>query len=276
MNTPMKLCSQHLKYGIAVLGMIASTAWGTNHELTVNTTSTSNFTNTDCKNNQTCSLKSFGIYTEQYQMKVTGADGETTSYGTKMVASYETDTNSNLEKYGVGQFIQGCQYFSKREKGVVTRLPVVVRQYRGKWIPYFHPKMVIDGFTVDPLSWGDDSKKPRHFNYFTKFPDREFLAEDYHGVKPSQGTQLYVEDHPGVATYYPDTDHAYNISLKFKTCIYRSADVPKKVAANNLNFAKPIHCFEWASSYVYNFEQEKFETLPEIDPYCFSQKTKAH
>lgn len=251
--------------------MAASTAWGTHYQLKVNSAQDSRFANTDCKDSNTCSLKSFDIHLEQYQVKFTDETGGWTSYGTKMVSSYETDNNVNLEKYGIAQFIQGCQYISKRENGAVTRLPVIVREYRGKTIPYFHPTMVIDGFTPDPLSWDDDPKHSRHFAYFNKFPDREIQSADYHGVKPTLGTKLYVEDHPGVASYFADTDRAYNISLKFKTCIYRSADVSKDVAGDNLEFAKPLHCFDWASSYVYNFEQGKFENLSELDPYCFSQ-----
>ncbi|MFL5813099.1 MAG: hypothetical protein ACJ763_05935, partial [Bdellovibrionia bacterium] len=246
-------------------------AWGASFELKVNSSKDSKFVNSNCKETQSCSLKSFDLHVEQYQVEVFHPTEGWTSYGTKMVASYQTDKNSNLESYGIAQFIQGCQYLSKLENGSVVRYPVVVREYKGKTIPYFHPAMVIDGFTPDPLSWSDNPKDPRHFAYFNKYPDREIKSSDYHGIKPASGNKLYVEDHPGVATFFADTNRAYNISLKFKTCIYRAADVPKTVENDSSDFAKPIHCFDWASSYVYGFDQGKFETLSELDPYCFSQ-----
>ncbi len=260
---------------LGCLGWISSAAHAVPSETLFEPAQESKFINTDCKSNNTCSLKSFKMSITQYQVKFFEKEGTSTSYGTKMTASYETDKNSNLEKYGIAQFIQGCQFMSKIENGKVTRYPAIAREFMGKYIRYLHPKMEIDGFVPDPLSWSYDPKLSRHYSYYNKNPSqRDIVHDDYYGAKPPTESKLYVQDRPGVASFYADSTRAYNVSLKFKTCIYRSADVPTVVDSKNLNFAQPIHCFDWASSYIYNFELGKFETLPEIDPYCLSDASK--
>jgi hypothetical protein len=51
-----------------------------------------------------------------------------------------------------------------------------------------------------------------------------------------------------------------NAALEFKTCIYKASDVPTKTRRDNIDFAKPISCFEWQNVYVYDFDQGKFQT----------------
>jgi hypothetical protein len=139
----------------------------------------------------------------------------------------------------------------------------------GKTIPFFSKKMEIDGFTWDPLFRGAETKKLRHFYYLSIDPTVDYTGDDYYGIRGPVENKLYMVDHPGIAGYYADSDRAYNISLKFKTCLYKSADVPKEVIdRTSQDFAKPLHCLEWASSYVYNYSKNKFETLQEIAPYC--------
>ena len=53
-------------------------------------------------------------------------------------------------------------------------------------------------------------------------------------------------------------------ALQFKTCIYKASEVPAKTVRDNVNFATPIHCFEWQNIYVFDFAKGVFETkLPE-------------
>lgn len=91
-------------------------------------------------------------------------------------------------------------------------------------------------------------------------------TEKLYGEQKPKLPQLYIVDHPGSAFYI--NNRAKNISLQFRTCIYRTKDVPKNVSYNNAKFAKPIHCFEWRSSFVYNHYTEQFESPSYIVPAC--------
>jgi hypothetical protein len=51
-----------------------------------------------------------------------------------------------------------------------------------------------------------------------------------------------------------------NVSLAFKTCIYRSRDVPAETQRTSVNFAQPLHCFPWDNIYTYDFAAAKFQS----------------
>jgi hypothetical protein len=51
-----------------------------------------------------------------------------------------------------------------------------------------------------------------------------------------------------------------NVSLEFKTCIYKASDVPAETRRDNTDFAKPINCFGWQNVYVYDFDNGRFQT----------------
>src|SRR5439155_11991670 len=44
-----------------------------------------------------------------------------------------------------------------------------------------------------------------------------------------------------------------------KTCIYKASDVPAETRRDDIDFAKPITCFEWQSVYVYDFDKGAFQ-----------------
>ena len=50
-----------------------------------------------------------------------------------------------------------------------------------------------------------------------------------------------------------------NAALEFNTCIYKASDVPAETRRDDINFAKPITCFEWQNVYVYDFDKGTFQ-----------------
>ena len=50
-----------------------------------------------------------------------------------------------------------------------------------------------------------------------------------------------------------------NAALEFNTCIYKASDVPAETRRDDINFAKPITCFEWQNVYVYDFDKGRFQ-----------------
>jgi len=56
-----------------------------------------------------------------------------------------------------------------------------------------------------------------------------------------------------------------NVALRFNTCIFKAGDVPAKTRRENIDFAKPVSCFEWQNVYVYDFATATFRTdWPEV------------
>jgi hypothetical protein len=51
-----------------------------------------------------------------------------------------------------------------------------------------------------------------------------------------------------------------NVALQFNTCIYKASAVPRDTRRDDVDFAKPITCFEWQSVYVYDFDKGGFQT----------------
>jgi hypothetical protein len=50
-----------------------------------------------------------------------------------------------------------------------------------------------------------------------------------------------------------------NAALEFNTCIYKASDVPAETRRDDIDFAKPITCFDWQNVYVYDFDKGRFE-----------------
>jgi hypothetical protein len=231
----------------------------------------SRWVNSDCKKTNSCDLKSFELKTTDFRIDLP----DSPTFGTLMSANYETKDAATLEKYGLVQYVHGCQYISVKENNVVKKYPVIKIQHFGEEIPYFFPKMVIDGWNTDPLSWSSDLGLSRHFNYFTKEQGigRERNSKQYHGVNPATEGKLYVVDQPGLAAYYPDSERAYNMSVKYKLCLHKAKDVPIEVKSDKVHLPNAIHCMEWSTSFIYDHFKEKYESKSEIDPHCLDPKS---
>ena len=226
------------------------------------------FVNTDCQHNGTCGLKKFSLVTDTYKVNLPGVSP---TWGTRMLAIYETGDIPQVEDYGIAQFIKGCMYTSELVDGKVRKEFSIVRQYYGQSVTFRHPAWVIDGVVRDPIDWAYDAPAPfRHYYYqWTPRPDAlDLKTAKYFGHAPPQNPVLFVKDEPGVAFLDDGSGVAKNISLHFRTCIYKSKDVPQDVDYDRLDFAVPIHCFEWGSSFVYDHNLRKFQSPPDIDPVC--------
>ncbi len=87
----------------------------------------------------------------------------------------------------------------------------------------------------------------------------------YYKEKPTV-PRLYVTDHPG--TSFLKGSVAKNISLQFKTCLYRTSEIPEITTGDEIDFAKPLHCFEWASSYIYDYKKNDFIKTSQLHSAC--------
>lgn len=262
---------------IFYLSMVhASTAETWNHE-------SFEFENSSakCAETDTCNLKKFYVKKHDFQVRVSGDPHPTSA--SSLYAGYVTDKPEELNKYGIVQFIRGCQYRSKLVNGQIEKKRSVVRYFYGDgFYDYHHPNWVIDGAVTDPLSWdhdGDPQAEPadwvRHLYYQwnTQRGSHSKGTRKYVKSELPRSNHIYVTDMPGETHYSPLLNEALNISLEFKTCLYKESDVPRYVAPENVNFAEPISCYEWASSFIYNHQMKKYEQPKGIVPYCLEPRT---
>src|SRR3989344_2565107 len=231
------------------------------------------FFNTDCTKTNTCELIFFALRTIDFEVWFTGDDEEYPSYGTTMFAEYQTDSVASLEKFAIVQFIRGCTIYSvKRADGTMERsIASTFYEFFGKSsVPMCFADWVIDSVDTDPVYFSD-SEFGRHYEYRWNRISGSYNNSTmvYYGEEKPTYPLLYIMDHllPS-ASYKPageyNLERSIDVSFQFKTCIYRTADVPKETVESNVDFAEPVKCFNWKSSYVYNWDLKKFETRDDL------------
>lgn len=221
------------------------------------------FVNENCKRTKTCDLKKVEYFVEDYKVAISGDF----NYGTRFFARYETKSVKNLENYVFAQFIKGCDFSSRLSDGKFAISHDISYMRDNETVVFKFPDWVLDSYDHDPV-YSTLPGKSRFFGYRWNTIPGSFLieTEKLYGEARPKIPKLYIVDHPG-SSFYADGS-AKNISLQFKTCIYKTKDVPTNVSYDNVNFAKPINCYEWKSSFVYNHSTGKFESPDYIVPAC--------
>lgn len=224
------------------------------------------FLNKDCRRNNSCDLVRFSLILDRYERWFSDYDPNP-SYGTSIVAEYETVSVEDLEKYAIVQFVKGCFFESvKKPDGGVEKSFGVSIEHFGVRKYFCFPEWVIDSIDADPAYYSDSEFGRHYFYKWNSSGSYSGKTEKFYGEKKPLLPVLYITDVFGRA-FLADFG-ASNVSLEFKTCIYRAKDVPTTTSYNDLNFAAPIKCFDWQSSYIYNHDLGIFESKKEIDPFC--------
>jgi hypothetical protein len=206
----------------------------------------------------TCDLKKVWITVAKYRVEVEGDF----HYGTALYAFYKTDSVEALEKYGFAQFIRGCIFESQKgPDGSVRKIRSIDKKQFDATVSFHFPKWVIDSENKDPLYWSYPGKVRLHYYLWS---DNGELA--IYGRKKPSDPVLFVQDHPSSAFILEGSAH--NVSNEFRTCIYKTADVPLETTESDMHFAKPIKCFTWNSIFVYNHDSGIFEEKNELDSFC--------
>lgn len=220
------------------------------------------FYNTDCEKNNTCALERFSIFVREYE--VWFPDDSKPSYGTGMIAEYETRSISDIETFAVVQFIRGCVFDNRKEdSGEITEFGEVLIMNLGELKRFCHRGWKLDSFDLDPVyNSNPENGRFYYLRWNSVRGSHQSSTEKYYGEERPKYPIVYLTDLPSSA--FTGEISARNVSLEFKTCVYRANDVPAIVEENNLNFAEPIKCFDWQSSYVYNWDLQKFETKDEL------------
>jgi hypothetical protein len=216
------------------------------------------FWNPDCGSTDTCDLERFALTTLVYEVWFSD-DPDYPSYGTGVVMEYETDSVAALEKYAIVQFVKGCVFHSsKNGDGKITKdLSYAVSSF-GESIPLCFPRWVIDSQDTDPAYNSDPEYGRFYLLRWNKPGSYDQWTHKYYGAEKPKMPVVYMTDYPAGA--FVTASGVKNTALEFNTCIYKAGDVPTETRRDNINFAKPLACFEWQNIYVYDFAKGKFQT----------------
>jgi hypothetical protein len=117
---------------------------------------------------------------------------------------------------------------------------------------------VIDSQDTDPAYNSDPEYGRFYLLRWNKPGSYDHRTQKYFGAEKPRKPVLYMTDYPAGA--FVTATGARNVALDFKTCIYKSSDVPVETQREDIHFAKPITCLAWQSLYVYDFEKGTFQT----------------
>lgn len=216
------------------------------------------FLNPDCRATDTCDLKKFTLTTSAYEVWFSD-DPDHPTYGNGAIMEYKTDSVAALEKYAVVQFVKGCVFHaSKNGAGEIRRdLTYVVPSF-GESVPLCFPEWVIDSQDADPTYNSDPEYGRFYLLRWNKPGSYDLRTQKYYGAEKPTMPVVYLTDYPAGA--FVTKTGVKNVALEFKTCIYKSSDVPVKTRRNHINFATPLSCFQWQNVYVYDFAKGVFQT----------------
>jgi hypothetical protein len=215
------------------------------------------FLNPDCRSTDTCDLKRFTLTTSVYEVWFSD-DPNYPTYGNGVIMEYETDSVDALEKYAIVQFKKGCVFdSSKNSKGKIIRNVGYVVPSFGENIPFCFPQWVIDSQDTDPAYNSDPEYGRFYLLRWNKPGSYDERNQKYYGAEKPKIPVVYMTDYPSGA--FVTGTGVRNAALEFNTCLYKARDVPPETRRDDIDFAKPIACFEWQNVYVYDFHKGTFE-----------------
>jgi len=248
-------------YGIFLIALVSGNAYGDftgkGHVHTISE-SKQVYASPDCGATDSCDLKRFTLTTVVYEVWFSD-DPIRPTYGTGVIMEYETKTVKALEKYAIVQFKKGCVFHSSKSgTGKIDRHISDVVPSFGEKIPFCFRDWVIDSQDTDPAYNSDPQYGRFYLLRWNKPGSYDNRTQKFYGMQKPRKPVLYMTDYPAGA--FVTGTGVKNVSLEFKTCIYKASEVPFATRRNNIHFARPINCFEWQNVYVYDFEKAAFQT----------------
>ncbi|MGZ9257636.1 MAG: hypothetical protein ACXW50_24670 [Candidatus Binatia bacterium] len=216
------------------------------------------FLNPDCHATDSCDLKRFTL--SKVVNEIWFSDNpDYPTYGNGVIMEYETDSVAALEKYAIVQFKKGCVFeTAKTSEGKIRRIITDTVASFGEQVLFCFRQWVIDSQDSDPAYNSDPGYGRFYFLRWNKPGSYDNRTQKYYGAVKPQAPVVYMSDYPAGA--FIAGSGIRNVALEFKTCIYKAVDVPSVTRREEIDFAKPINCFEWQNVYVYDFAKAKFQT----------------
>ena len=216
------------------------------------------FLNPDCHSTDSCDLKRFTLTKVVNEIWFSDNPDHPT-YSNGVIMEYETDSVADLEKYAIVQFKKGCVFdaYKNRDGEIRRNITYTVTSF-GEQIPFCFRRWVIDSQDRDPAYNSDPDFGRFYLLRWNKPGSYDNRTQKYYGAEKPIKPIVYMVDYPAGA--FMTRTGIRNVALEFKSCIYKSSDVPRETSRNNLEFGTPISCFEWQNVYVYDFANARFES----------------
>jgi len=216
------------------------------------------FLNPDCRSTNSCDLKRFTLTKAVNEIWFSDNPDHPT-YSNGVIMEYETDSVAALEKYAIVQFKKGCVFdaYQNRDGEVRRNITYTVTSF-GEQIPFCFRRWVIDSQDRDPAYNSDPDFGRFYLLRWNEPGSYDNRTQKYYGAEKPIKPIVYMADYPAGA--FITRTGVRNVALEFKSCIYKASDVPTQTSRNNLEFGKPLSCFDWQNVYVYDFAKARFET----------------
>ena len=216
------------------------------------------FLNPDCHSTDSCDLKRFTLTKVVNEIWFSDNPDHPT-YSNGVIMEYETDSVAALEKYAIVQFKKGCVFdaYKNRDGEIRRNITYTVTSF-GEQIPFCFRRWVIDSQDRDPAYNSDPDFGRFYLMRWNEPGSYDNRTQKYYGAEKPLKPIVYMADYPAGA--FITRTGVRNVALEFKSCIYKSSDVPRETSRNNLEFGTPISCFEWQNVYVYDFANARFES----------------
>jgi hypothetical protein len=216
------------------------------------------FLNPDCHSTDSCDLKRFTLTKVVNEIWFSDNPDHPT-YSNGVIMEYETDSVADLEKYAIVQFKKGCVFdaYKNRDGEIRRNITYTVTSF-DEQIPFCFRRWVIDSQDRDPAYNSDPDFGRFYLLRWNKPGSYDNRTQKYYGAEKPIKPIVYMVDYPAGA--FMTRTGIRNVALEFKSCIYKSSDVPRETSRNNLEFGTPISCFEWQNVYVYDFANARFES----------------
>lgn len=214
------------------------------------------FLNPNCEPTGTCDLKRFTLITAANEIWFSDNPQHPT-YVNGVIMEYETASVAALERYAIVQFKKGCIFYStKSANGEIERIANDTVISFGESVPYCFRNWVIDSTDSDPAYNSDPDHGRIYLARWNQPGSYDNRTQRYYGVEKPPRPIVYMTDHPSGA--FVSASGIKNAALEFKTCIFKASNVPASTRRDDINFAKPIHCFDWQNVYIYDFATASF------------------
>lgn len=231
------------------------------------------YKNEKCEITNTCDLEEIGSWVKHFERAEKKSRGPEPEQGSMVYLWYKTQSLDTLEKYVFVQYVRGCTYDvlygDGDPKGYFPEAP-----HGGKAnAPFCFPDWEIDTTGRDPVYTSEPDESPlRHYYAQWTQVAREFptkTAKNYGEEKPTYPV-LGMVDSPTrayVRKWGNGKIFAHNTALQFRSCLYKTADVPTDLDVKKSITAEPLKCVEWQSIHIYDPKADKIvspQGLPDI------------
>ncbi len=224
----------------------------------------------------TTSLKSFGIKVIEKRFRhKTSEPLSIANYMTDVRITLKTQSISQINDYGVVQFIKGCKWESIWNGSQLEKLMSISRDHFGEPTKFIHRDWEVDTDSYDPVyqSYDGDRFALWRWNQDARSDNPETATFTH--FKPTPHPTVFLTDQPGTsyksATSTTAIQTAKNSTLHFKSCLFKMSDLPETTdrPGSNIDMSRAIHCFEWKDKWVFNFQTQSMSQPEGIDSICF-------